>query len=154
MQKKINKQQLTAKKAELAIANLQDLKKQIFISLWIFCNIIALLIGLYFQISIFLISGISILLISSLLFLGHNYRDFFRYRDRGQRTYCLLVSMSISVIVTLGCAWYFIEKYTMDTEWGLLFIFGFLFFAFTLFNSLSATMVKGNIVFRKKTSQK
>lgn len=150
MQKKINKQQLAAKQTEFIAANSRDLKKQIFISLWVFCNILALLIGLYFQISTPLLSGIAILLIAALIFLRYHYSNFFQYRDRGQRTYCLLISMVISLIVTLGCVWYFIKKYVMDPEWGLLFVFGFIFFAFTLFNSLRTTMVKGNIIFRKK----
>ena len=72
------------------------------------------------------------------------YREFYAVRDRGQRTWCSVLSMYASLLLTLGCAYYYSQHEKLTDEYALVFLFGFLFFTYMAYRTLSRSMVVGN----------
>jgi uncharacterized membrane protein YecN with MAPEG domain len=123
----------------------KDTQRQSTITLWIMVLLVALMVALYFQAGPVITAIIGFLLSFSTVALHFKYKEFYRTKDRGQRTRCMIISMYVSCILTVACAYY----YTLDTEltfdFAAIFLFGFFFFAFTVYRSLSRSMVVGDI---------
>ena len=49
-----------------------------------------------------------------------------------------------SLFLTLGCAYYYLQDSLMEPDIAAVFLFGFFFFAYTVYRSASRTMVVGN----------
>ena len=121
-----------------------DLKRQKFIFLWTMMLMVILLIALYLQMDMILIGGITTILILSTLGLYIKFRNFYSMRDRGQRTACITISMYASLILTLICAYYYVQDEPLTQEYALVFLFGFFFFTYMVYKSASRYMVVGN----------
>ncbi|MCH4188545.1 MAG: hypothetical protein LKF74_03645 [Megasphaera sp.] len=122
----------------------EDLRRQEYIFLWTFTLMIAFLVSLYVQISMTLSVVIAAVLIISTVALYIKYRHFYKLRDRGQRTWCVTISMYSSLILTLGCACYFTLDAPLTEEYALVFLFGYMFFVYMVYRTLSPSMVTGN----------
>jgi len=105
---------------------------------------VILLIALYLQMDMILIGGITTILILSTLGLYIKFRNFYSMRDRGQRTACITISMYASLILTLVCAYYYVQDEPLTQEYALVFLFGFFFFTYMVYKSVSRYMVVGN----------
>jgi hypothetical protein len=121
-----------------------DLKRQKFIFLWTMMLMVILLIALYLQMDMILITGITTILILSTIGLYIKFRNFYSMRDRGQRTACITISMYASLILTLICAYYYVQDEPLTQEYALVFLFGFFFFTYMVYKSASRYMVVGN----------
>ncbi|KMO86588.1 hypothetical protein AB840_07200 [Megasphaera cerevisiae DSM 20462] len=121
-----------------------DLRRQTYIFLWTFTLTILLLISLYLQLSWPVTGGAALLLTASTMALFIKYKDFYALRDRGQRTWCVTISMYCSLILTLSCAYYFSLDEPLTLEYALVFLFGYMFFVYMVYRTLSTTMVVGN----------
>ncbi|MCH4179044.1 MAG: hypothetical protein LKF47_04150 [Megasphaera sp.] len=122
----------------------KDLRRQECIFLGTFMLMIVLLVSLYIRINLILSGGIAAILVISTVVLYIKYKAFYKLRDRGQRTWCVIVSMYSSLILTLGCAYYFMLDATLTEEYALVFLFGYMFFVYMVYRTLSPTMVVGN----------
>ena len=72
------------------------------------------------------------------------YKDFYKLRDRGQRTWCVTISMYISLVLTILCAWYFSKDGLLTWDYALVFLFVVMFFTYMVYRTLSPSMVVGN----------
>lgn len=121
----------------------QDLKRQERIFLLTFGLMIILLVSLY--LGLYPISTIAaVVLVASTIGFYIKHKEFYKMRDRGQRTWCVTISMYLSLIVTIGCAWYFTKDAPMTMDYALVFLFGYMFFVYMVYRTLSPTMVVGN----------
>lgn len=123
--------------------NTQDLRLQEGIFLGTFALMVALLVTLYVLPPI-VPAILAIILIVTTAVLRKKYKDFYTYRDRGQRTWCVTISMYISLILTILCAWYFAKDGALTWDYALVFLFGFMFFTYMVYRTLSPSMVVGN----------
>ena len=123
----------------------EDLKLQSRIFLITFVLMVLFLITLYVPVPIFLPIIIAIILLGCTIFCRQKYKDFYRFRDRGQRTWCVTISMYISLILTILCAYYFAKDGSLTMDYALVFLFGFMFFTFMVYRTLSPSMVVGNL---------
>ena len=132
--------------SSISQAELPDLRSQTFITLWLLLHFFILLYTLYTgPYDTFLLAESAIFL-ASIVFIGWKFNYFLRYKDRGQRTACFGVSMGISFLATVGCAYFYRQEAELSLEIAALFGMGFLLFAMTLFQSLRPIMVKGNVI--------
>lgn len=122
----------------------EELRLQEYIFLWTFLLMIVFLVSLYLQISTILSAAAAAVLIISTGILYMKYREFYAVRDRGQRTWCSVLSMYASLLLTLGCAYYYSLSEPLTDEYALVFLFGFMFFTYMAYRTLSRTMVVGN----------
>ena len=106
----------------------EELRLQEYIFLWTFLLMVLLLVSLYLQINPIVPAAAGVVLVVSTIALYVKYREFYAVRDRGQRTWCSVLSMYASLLLTLGCAY----------------LFGFLFFTYMAYRTLSRSMVVGN----------
>lgn len=121
-----------------------DVRRQSAITLWTMLWSVLLLVSVYFQLSIVIIATAALILIASTGLLYVKYKDFYHDRDRGQRTLCMTISLYASLLLTLGCAYYYLQDSPMEPDIAAVFLFGFFFFAYTVYRSASRTMVVGN----------
>ncbi len=121
-----------------------DLTRQKFIFLWTMMLMVILLVSFYLQMDMVFIAGITTILILSTIGLYIKFRNFYRMRDRGQRTACITISMYASLILTLVCAYYYVQDEPLTQEYALVFLFGFFFFTYMVYKSASRYMVVGN----------
>ena len=105
---------------------------------------VLLLVSLYLQINPIVPAAASVVLVVSTIALYVKYREFYAVRDRGQRTWCSVLSMYTSLLLTLGCAYYYSQHERLTDEYALVFLFGFLFFTYMAYRTLSRSMVVGN----------
>ncbi|WP_301860957.1 hypothetical protein [uncultured Megasphaera sp.] len=127
-----------------------DLQRQKYIFLGIFSLMLLVLISLYLNAGPVSVSLAIAALIIVTLALSIRYKDFYRLRDRGQRTKCVILSMYASLILTVACGYYFSLEQTLTDEYALVFLFGFLFFTYMVYRTLSPSMVVGNRRMRVK----
>lgn len=123
----------------------KDLRLQEGIFLVTFALMLLLLISLYTAISPILSAVVAVALLLSTLTAYVKWKDFLRLRDRGQRTWCVIVSLYASLLLTLICAYFYMLREPLTMEYAVAFLFGFLFFTFMAYRSLSPHMVIGNI---------
>lgn len=124
--------------------NMQDLRLQKNIFLGTFTLMIIFLISLYLQISLAFSGIVAAVLLISTGIMYVKYKDFYTLRDRGQRTWCVTISMYASLLLTLGCVYYFTQDAPLTDDYALVFLFGFMFFTYMVYRTLSPTMVVGN----------
>lgn len=122
----------------------QDIRRQEGISLCTLFLMVLLLVSLYFQLSVLAIGIVTAALILSTIGFYIHYKEFFSMRDRGQRTVSVLISMYGSLILTLICAWYYVQDEPLTLDYALVFLFGFFFFTFMVYRSISRYLVVGN----------
>lgn len=121
-----------------------DIRRQEGIFLCTFGLMTLLLVSLYFQLNILAIGIVTAALIVSTIVFSIRYKEFFSMRDRGQRTVSILISMYGSLILTLVCAWYYTQDEPLTVDYALVFLFGFFFFTFMVYRSISRYFVVGN----------
>ena len=107
--------------------NRTDLRLQKNIFLGTFTLMIVLLVSLYLQISVIFSGIVAAVLLISTGIMYVKYKDFYTLRDRGQRTWCVTISMYASLLLTLGCACYFSQDAPLTEDYALVFLFGFMF---------------------------
>mgnify|MGYP001179373285 FL=1 len=122
----------------------EELRLQEYIFLWTFLLMVLLLVSLYLQINPIVPAAAGVVLVVSTIALYVKYREFYAVRDRGQRTWCSVLSMYASLLLTLGCAYYYSQHERLTDEYALVFLFGFLFFTYMAYRTLSRSMVVGN----------
>lgn len=122
----------------------EELRLQEYIFLWTFLLMVLLLVSLYLQINPIVPAAAGVVLVVSTIALYVKYREFYAVRDRGQRTWCSVLSMYASLLLTLGCAYYYSHHEKLTDEYALVFLFGFLFFTYMAYRTLSRSMVVGN----------
>lgn len=122
----------------------QDIRRQEGIFLCTLFLMVLLLVSLYFQLSFPAIAIVTAALILSTIGFYIHFKDFFSMRDRGQRTVSVLISMYGSLILTLICAWYYVQDEPLTLDYALVFLFGFFFFTFMVYRSISRYFVVGN----------
>lgn len=122
----------------------QDIRRQEGIFLCTLFLMVLLLVSLYFQLSVLAIGIVTAALILSTISFYIHYKEFFSMRDRGQRTVSVLISMYGSLILTLICAWYYVQDEPLTLDYALVFLFGFFFFTFMVYRSISRYLVVGN----------
>ena len=122
----------------------QDIRRQEGIFLCTLFLMVLLLVSLYFQLSVLAIGIVTAALILSTIGFYIHYKEFFSMRDRGQRTVSVLISMYGSLILTLICAWYYVQDEPLTLDYALVFLFGFFFFTFMVYRSISRYLVVGN----------
>lgn len=122
----------------------QDIRRQEGIFLCTLFLMVLLLVSLYFQLSVLAIGIVTATLILSTIGFYIHYKEFFSMRDRGQRTVSVLISMYGSLILTLICAWYYVQDEPLTLDYALVFLFGFFFFTFMVYRSISRYLVVGN----------
>ena len=122
----------------------QDIRRQEGIFLCTLFLMVLLLVSLYFQLSVLAIGIVTAALILSTIGFYIHYKEFFSMRDRGQRTVSVLISMYGSLILTLICAWYYVQEEPLTLDYALVFLFGFFFFTFMVYRSISRYLVVGN----------
>ena len=122
----------------------QDIRRQESIFLCTLFLMVLLLVSLYFQLSVLAIGIVTAALILSTIGFYIHYKEFFSMRDRGQRTVSVLISMYGSLILTLICAWYYVQDEPLTLDYALVFLFGFFFFTFMVYRSISRYLVVGN----------
>lgn len=127
-----------------ATENAHDLRLQKNFFLGKFTLMIVFLVSLYLQISLVFSGVVAAILLISTLVMYMKYKDFYTLRDRGQRTWCVTISMYASLILTLGCVYYFTQDAPLTDDYALVFLFGFMFFTYMVYRTLSPTMVVGN----------
>lgn len=130
--------------------NKKDLQLQKNIFLGTFALMIIFLVSLYLQISLAFSGVVAAVLLISTVVIYVKYKDFYALRDRGQRTWCVTISMYASLLLTLGCAYYFTQDAPLTEDYALVFLFGFMFFTYMAYRTLSPTMVVGNKRWRIK----
>lgn len=131
----------------------EELRLQEYIFLWTFLLMIIFLTSLYLQVSLIVSAAVAVILIASTGILRAKYGEFYKVRDRGQRTWCAIISMYASLVLTLGCAYYYSLSDPLTDEYALVFLFGFLFFTYMVYRTLSRTMVVGNKRVRMKSKK-
>ncbi len=124
--------------------NMRDLRLQKNIFLGTFTLMVVFLVSLYLQISLVFSGIVAAVLLISTGIMYVKYKDFYTLRDRGQRTWCVTISMYASLLLTLGCAYYFTQDAPLTEDYALVFLFGFMFFTYMAYRTLSPTMVVGN----------
>lgn len=87
---------------------------------------------------------LAVALVASTVYFHRRHADFYKFRDRGQRTWCVTVSLYISLVLTLLCAYYFSQDGHLTWDYALVFLFGFMFFTYMVYRTLSPSMVVGN----------
>ncbi len=122
----------------------QDIRRQEGIFLCTLFLMVLLLVSLYFQLSVLAIGIVTAALILSTIGFYIHYKEFFSMRDRGQRTVSVLISMYGSLILTLICAWYYVQDEPLTLDYAMVFLFGFFFFTFMVYRSISRYLVVGN----------
>ena len=122
----------------------QDIRRQEGIFLCTLFLMVLLLVSLYFQLSVLAIAIVTAALIFSTIGFYIHFKDFFSMRDRGQRTVSVLISLYGSLILTLICAWYYVQDEPLTLDYALVFLFGFFFFTFMVYRSISRYLVVGN----------
>lgn len=122
----------------------EELRRQEYIFLWTFLLMVLLLVSLYVSVSAVFSAAVAAVLVVSTGGLYVKYKDFYRLRDRGQRTWCAVISMYCSLVLTTGCAYYYSQKQPLSDEYALVFLFGFMFFTYMAYRALSSSMVVGN----------
>ena len=122
----------------------QDIRRQEGIFLCTLFLMVLLLVSLYFQLSVLAIGIVTAALILSTIGFYIHYKEFLSMRDRGQRTVSVLISMYGSLILTLICAWYYVQDEPLTLDYALVFLFGFFFFTFMVYRSISRYLVVGN----------
>lgn len=127
-----------------------DLRLQEKIFLITFALMIIFLVSLY-MLPLTISGIIALILLSSTVYFYKKHKDFYSLRDRGQRTWCITISMYISLILTLLCACYFAKDDVLAWDYALVFLFGFMFFTYMVYRTLSPSMVVGNKRQRVKT---
>lgn len=123
----------------------EDLKLQSRIFLLLFTLMILFLVTLYVSVPLFVPIIVALVLIGVTLFFRKKYKDFYTFRDRGQRTWCVTISMYVSLVLTILCAYYFAKDGALTLDYALVFLFGFMFFTYMVYRTLSPSMVVGNI---------
>lgn len=126
----------------------QEVYLQVSIFLWTLFLMIILLAAFFFQMPVAASAVINAVLLSSTLVLRIKFKDFYKFRDRGQRTWCATCALYASLCLTGGCIYVYNQSAEMTWDYALVFLFGFLFFTYMAYRSLSPTMVVGN----KRTS--
>lgn len=121
----------------------RDLRLQEGIFLATFALMVLFLVTLY-VIPPFVPGVIAVILVIATVVLRYKHKDFYVFRDRGQRTWCVTISMYISLVLTILCAWYFAKDGKLTWDYALVFLFGFMFFTYMVYRTLSPTMVVGN----------
>lgn len=120
-----------------------ELRLQEKIFLVTFALMVLFLVTLYvFPLSIALIPAIA--LVGSTVYFQRRHADFYKFRDRGQRTWCVTISLYISLVLTFLCAYYFSKDGHLTWDYALVFLFGFMFFTYMVYRTLSPSMVVGN----------
>lgn len=94
----------------------EELRLQEYIFLWTFLLMVLLLVSLYLQINPIVPAAAGVVLVVSTIALYIKYREFYAVRDRGQRTWCSVLSMYASLLLTLGCAYYYSQHETLTDE--------------------------------------
>lgn len=122
----------------------RDLHLQIGIFLWTLLLMIILLTGFFFQTPVTVSATVGGVLVFSTIVLYIKFKRFYTLRDRGQRTWCAVIALYISFILTSGCLYVYGQTEVLTWDYGLVFLFGFLFFTDMAYKSLSRTMVVGN----------
>ena len=122
----------------------QDLHLQIGIFLWTLILALLLLCEFFFSLPLYGMVATAFILIISSLFFKVKYKDFYTYRDRGQRTQCAVIALYISLLFTGTCLYLYSRSTELTWDYGLVFLFGFLFFTNMAYQTLSRTMVVGN----------
>ena len=102
--------------------NRTDLRLQKNIFLGTFTLMIVLLVSLYLQISVIFSGIVAAVLLISTGIMYVKYKDFYTLRDRGQRTWCVTISMYASLLLTLGCACYFSQDAPLTEDYALVFL--------------------------------
>lgn len=122
----------------------RDLKRQEGIFLSTFALMVLFLVSLYLPLPVAVPIVLAAVLVAWTVAMYVKFHDFYKMRDRGQRTWCVTISMYASLILTLACAWYFTKDAPLTDEYALVFLFGFMFFTYMVYRTLSPTMVVGN----------
>lgn len=128
----------------------RDLKRQEGIFLSTFALMILFLVSLYLSLPAAVPIVLAVVLVAWTIAMYIKFHEFYKMRDRGQRTWCVTISMYASLILTLACAWYFTQDAPLTDEYALVFLFGFMFFTYMVYRTLSPTMVVGNRRIRYK----
>lgn len=128
----------------------RDLKRQEGIFLSTFALMILFLVSLYLSLPAAVPIVLAVVLVAWTVAMYIKFHEFYKMRDRGQRTWCVTISMYASLILTLACAWYFTQDAPLTDEYALVFLFGFMFFTYMVYRTLSPTMVVGNRRIRYK----
>lgn len=128
----------------------RDLKRQEGIFLSTFALMILFLVSLYLSLPAAVPIVLAVVLAAWTVAMYIKFHEFYKMRDRGQRTWCVTISMYASLILTLACAWYFTQDAPLTDEYALVFLFGFMFFTYMVYRTLSPTMVVGNRRIRYK----
>lgn len=81
----------------------RDLHLQIGIFLWTLLLMIILLTGFFFQTPVTVSATVGGVLVFSTIALYIKFKCFYTLRDRGQRTWCAVIALYISFILTSGC---------------------------------------------------
>ena len=122
----------------------RDLKRQEGIFLSTFALMLLVLVSSYLPLPLIVPIVLAVVLVTWTIAMYVKFHDFYKMRDRGQRTWCVTISMYASLILTLACAWYFTKDAPLTDEYALVFLFGFMFFTYMVYRILSPTMVVGN----------
>lgn len=122
-----------------------DLRLQEKIFLITFGLMILFLVTLYVSVPVFIPGVIALVLLAETGYFYKKHHDFYKLRDRGQRTWCVTISMYISLLLTLLCAYYFSRDGVLEWDYALVFLFGFMFFTYMVYRTLSPSIVIGNI---------
>ena len=140
----MEKRRRRAEREALIDEDKADLQKQIGIFLWTMTWMVILMVGLYMGLNhTAIISSVVILLVST-IGLYIKFKDFYEYRDRGQRTLCVVISMYCSLALTLVCVYYYVKDEPLTQDYALVFLFGWFFFMYMLYKSFARYMVVGN----------
>lgn len=122
----------------------KEIHTQELIFMSTFILIVLLLLSLYLSISTVAIVLIVAALLASTIGYYIHFKEFFSMRDRGQRTLSVLLSLYGSLILTLLCAYYYTQDEPLSLDYALVFLFGFFFFTFMVYRSISRYIVVGN----------
>ncbi len=122
----------------------REIRRQSAIFLGTLALMLVFLISLYVSVRPVFSAGLAIILLVSTIGLYIKYRTFYALRDRGQRTWCAVISLYVSLVCTVACAYYYSLNESLTNEYALVFLFGFLFFTYMIYCTLSRTMVVGN----------
>lgn len=124
--------------------NALDLRLQKKIFLCTFSCMVLFLVSLYLAPTVIIPAILGVILLTTTGYFYYKHKDFYKLRDRGQRTWCVTIAMYISIIVTIACAYYFAKDGTLTLDYALVFLFGFMFFTYMIYRTLSPSMVVGN----------
>lgn len=121
-----------------------DLQKQVGISVWVMIWMVVVMVALYLQLGTVAIASSAAILVISTIVLYIKFKDFYDLRDRGQRTLCVIIAMYGSLILTLICAYYYVQDEVLTLDFAAVFLFGWFFFTFTVYKTAAPYMVVGN----------